>query len=232
MRARWMAMGLFAMSSLMTSSAFAHVSVTGPAYAGQNQVLTFNIGHGCAGADTISLTVQIPEELTSVRALPSAWGGIEMGLDESDVITTITWSKDEARDADDIYYQVQLRAKMPDAPFTTLLFPATQVCRDSEGVETTVEWAATPEEIAAAPAGEEPEPAPMLMVLPVRAPGWNKYVAPDDITDLKIFDDAEIVWVGDAAYSGNTTTKQLIMDEDGVEVLTEIAADDEIWVKY
>jgi hypothetical protein len=101
-----------------------------------------------------------------------------------------------------------------------------------DGTETTVEWAATPEEVAAAPMGMEPEPAPTLTILPARSPGWNKYEAPAAISDLSIFDDAEIVWVGDAAYSSNAAYQELIETEDGVTALTEIEAGAEIWVKY
>ena len=77
-----------------------------------------------------------------------------------------------------------------------------------------------------------PEPAPALVVLPVRGPGWNKFTTKSAINDLAIFNDAEIVWVGDAAYSSNATTKELIAGEDDVTPLTKIAAGAEIWVKY
>ena len=214
------------------AAAFAHVSLAGPGYAGKSQVLVFSIGHGCTGADTISLEIMLPEELSSVRAMPGAFGDLKVNADEDGVVSSVVWSKDDARDADELFYQFSLRAKLPDAPFTTLLFPATQVCRAADGTETTVKWAATAEEVAAAKEGEEPEPAPTLVILPARAPGWNKYEAKDAIDDLSIFDDAEIVWVGDAAYSANPTTMELIADESDVNVLTKIKAGAEIWVKY
>jgi periplasmic copper chaperone A len=216
-----------------TGSAFAHVSVSGAAYANQNTLLTFGIGHGCEGADTVALEVTIPEEVTGVRVLPSGvFGSAELKADDTGVVTAVVWTKDTARAADDGYYQLQIRAKMPDAPFTTLLFPAKQTCRKADGSELVTDWKATPEEVAAAPMGEEPEPAPTLVVLPVRAPGWNKLTTKVAIRDLKIFNDAEIVWVGDAAYSGNPATMELIKGEDDVEPLTKIAAGAEIWVKY
>jgi hypothetical protein len=62
--------------------------------------------------------------------------------------------------------------------------------------------------------------------------GWNKYTVENKIDDLTIFDDAQIVWADDAAYSGNPETKALIESEDDVEPLTEIKAGAEIWVKY
>jgi uncharacterized protein YcnI len=229
---RRFAAALFAALSSSPAVALAHVSLAGPGFAGQSQVLTFSIGHGCEGADTISLEIELPKELSSVRAMPSVFGPVQVKADDTGIATSVKWSKDDAREVDDAFYQVALRAKLPDAPFTTLLFPATQVCRAADGTETTVEWAATPEQVAAAKEGEEPEPAPSLVILPVRARGWNKFEARTAIDDLTIFDDAEIVWVDDAAYSANPTTKELIADEDGVEVLTKIKAGAEIWVKY
>ena len=95
-----------------------------------------------------------------------------------------------------------------------------------------VEWKALPEEVAAAPKGEEPEPAPALVILPARSAGWNKFTVPSKVTDLSIFKDALIVWAGDAAYSANPATADRIKEEDGVTELTEIAAGTDIWVKY
>ena len=43
---------------------------------------------------------------------------------------------------------------------------------------------------------------------------------------------ALIVWRGNAAYSFNPTTVELINMTEGVTPLTELSADDEIWVKY
>ena len=215
------------------SVALAHLSVAGPGYAGTNQLLTFGVGHGCEGDDTVKVEVAIPDGISSVRAVPTTFGSVELETDEATgLVTSVTWTKDSARETDEMYYQLGLRVGLPDAPFTTLIFPATQTCRSADGTETTVDWKATPEEIAAADAGAAPEPAPLLVILPKRAAGWNKYEAPAKIADLSIFSDAEIVWVGDAAYSGNETTMALIADEDGVDVLTEIAAGAEIWVKY
>ena len=80
--------------------------------------------------------------------------------------------------------------------------------------------------------GVPPLPAPAIVILPPRFPGWNKFTAPAEIADLSVFNDAEIVWVGEAAYSSNPATAALIEAEDGVTVLESIPADAEIWVKY
>ena len=54
----------------------------------------------------------------------------------------------------------------------------------------------------------------------------------DDIKDLTIFKDALIVWRGNAAYSANPNTVAQIKAEAGVTELTELKANDEIWVRY
>jgi uncharacterized protein YcnI len=216
----------------LATAVHAHVSVAGPAFAGKNQVLTFSVGHGCAGADTFRVEVAIPEQVTTVRAMPSPWGDAVFTKNDAGLITAVTWTKSDVRDEDDQYYQFGIRIAVPDAPFTTLYFPATQTCRTADGEETTVAWAALPQDLEAAAEGEEVTEAPALLILPPRVPGWNRYTVGNEIEDLSVFDDAQIVWAGDAAYSANPETMSLIRSEDDVDVLTEIEAGAEIWVKY
>jgi periplasmic copper chaperone A len=215
-----------------SSPAFAHVTLAGPGFAGQNQLLTFSIGHGCSGADTIKLEVTIPSEVASVRAMPNVFGDTQVKTNDAGLVTSVVWSKDKPRTADDQFYQMAIRIGVPDAAFTTLLFPATQTCRAADGTETVVNWSATPDDVKNAKAGEEPTPAPTLLVLPVRVPGWNKYTVKNAISDLSVFNDAQVVWAGNAAYSGNAATADLIKSEDGVDQLSELKAGSEIWVKY
>lgn len=230
MRLRCLSASLF-VSALIAGSAgdaLAHVSAGGPAIAGKNQVLHFHVGHGCAGADSFRIEVHLPEEVLSVRALPSAWGDAEIVLNDQQIPTSVVWEKADVKEADDQYYEFGLRVAVPDAPFTTLYFPTTQSCRDSEGTETTVEWAALPGE-------EDPddEPAPSVVIVPERAPGWNKFTVGAKVEDLAaFFGDAQIVWAGDAAFSANPTTMALIAAEDDVTELSVIEAGTEVWVKY
>jgi uncharacterized protein YcnI len=218
---------------LLASPALAHVSMSSPAFAKTSQVLTFGVGHGCEGADTKSIEVQIPKEVTSLRVVPSPlFSEGELKTDAAGVVTSVVWSKPNVRAKDDAYYQLQIRISVPDAPFTTLYFPTKQTCRSADGKETVVDWAALPTGEEPAQGEEGPPPAPALVILPARAPGWNKYTVKAKLTDLTIFNDAQIVWAGDAAYSSNPATAELIASEDGVEKLSEIAAGAEIWVKY
>jgi hypothetical protein len=146
---------------------------------------------------------------------------------DAEAVTAVTWEKNASREADDLYYGFSMRVSIPETPFATLYFPATQTCLDAEGEEVTVEWDAM-----TTGHDEDVNPAPSIVVMPERHPGWNKYEIEDAISDLSVFDDAEIVWSGDAAYSSNPTTAALIEDEEDVEPLTEIEAGAEIWVKY
>lgn len=220
-------------TALVATAAQAHVGITNPnVAAGSSQIIHFGVGHGCAGADTTRIVVTIPAEVTSVRGIPgTGFGEADVITDEAGLPLAVAWEKDTVRDLDDAYYQLSLRISVPATPFATLYFPVTQTCRDAEGVETVVEWNALPGDPP--PQGEEEaSPAAALSIVPARSPGWNRYVAQSAIIDLSVFKDAEIVWVGDAAYSSNQLTAELIANEEGVAQLVGIEPGAEIWVKY
>jgi uncharacterized protein YcnI len=215
--------------SLVSSVAAAHVAVaSGPGFADTTQEVTFGIGHGCAGLDTYSVRIEIPTDVVSVRALDSLLGAAEVETDESGLVTSVTWTKPAiSEDVRDVaYYEVALRLRVPKQPFSTLYFPTRQTCRDALGAQTVVDWISTDPE-------SEAEPAPGLTILPKRFAGWNRFTVPAAIADLSVyFSDALIVWKGDAAYSLNPLTSELIADTEDVDALTELESGDEIWVKY
>ena len=210
---------------LATAGAYAHIGISEVGFAGKSQLITLNVGHGCPGADTIGVEVRIPKQVTSVRGAPNFFGYADVKTDAAGAVTSVVWTKQDVRDADDQFYQLQLRIQVPETPFEKLYFPTTQHCRAKDGTESKTEWTAMGE-------GGTEEPAPELLVMPPRQPGWNKYTAPKALTDLTVFDDAQIVWVGDAAYSANPETKAMIAAEQGVTELKAIDAKAEIWVKY
>ena len=227
---------IVALAGLLVSvaaAASAHVAISsGPAFAGGRAVVSFGVGHGCEGADTAAIDVQIPEEITSVRGVPNIFGEADVVTDDTDAPTNVVWTKDSVRDADDQYYTMQIRITVPETPFTVLHFKVKQTCKDAEGEEYVTDWAALPGDEPSEGEDEAP-PAASLVILPARAAGWNKYTVPEELTDLAtFFGDAQIVWAGDAAYSANPTTSEMIEDEDGVDTLSKIEADAEIWVKY
>jgi len=236
MRPTLFASSLFVAGVLaLPAVARAHVSiVSGPGFANTTQEVTFGVGHGCAGADTVKVRVEIPADVLSVRPLRSDFGKPTVEKDTAGTITAVSWQKPDADflDADIAYYKLVIRLKVPDKPFTTYYFKSQQTCRAADGTLTTVAWSMLPTD-PIVDGGAADEPAPALVVLPARRPGWNKVVVPRAVSDLaSVFADAQIVWKGTAAYSPSPTTTELIAATSGVTALTSLAANDEIWVKY
>lgn len=230
----WIAASLFS-----TSIASAHVSVAGPAFANATWEATFTVGHGCEGddgktVDTYSVKIVIPAGVTSVRAVNGTLGNAVTERDNSGNVTSITWTKPTADilSSDDDFYRLPVRMKVPNTPFAKLYFPAYQVCRDPLGNVFNTDWVGTGDITALPDGAAPPEPAPSVVLLPARVPGWNKFTVGTKLTDLKIFNDAEIVWAGNAAYSVNPNYTALIGTEPDTTALTEIAAGTDIWVKY
>jgi len=221
----------------LASVAQAHVSISsGPAAANKSQLITFAIGHGCEDSamkhlDTIKVRVTIPAGVTSVRALFSDFGKPTV-IKSSGTVTAVEWTKPvlDLLDGDDGYYELKIRAKVPDAPFTQLKFDVQQTCEDSTThQQMVVDWNA--------PAGSTTgEPAPYLTVVPTRTNGWNKFTVTQALTQDQVptyLGDALIVWKGNFAYSGNANTAGQIANTPGVTPLTEgLQAGDEIWVRY
>jgi len=214
----------------------AHVSISsGPAAANKSQIITFAVGHGCEDAaakhlDTVKVRVTIPAGVTSIRALFSDFGKPTL-VKSGTTVTHVEWTKPVADllDGDDSYYELKIRARVPDAPFTKLEFDVQQTCEDSTThAQVVVDWNA--------PEGSTTgEPAPYLTVVPARSTGWNKFTVPRPLTQEEIptyLGDALIVWRGTAAYSSNASTAALITSTPGVTALDGLQANDEIWVKY
>ena len=226
---------LAALTVLATAGvADAHISISsGLAQANKSQKITFSVSHGCDGHDTIKVRVNIPAGVTSVRALTSDFGKPTIIRDTQDVVVAVEWTKPAADllPADDGYYELTIRARVPDAAFTQLQFNVDQTCRDDEtGLDLpVVAWDQPP----GSTTGNE---APMLTVVPARTSGWTEVTVPRAVTDADLplyFGDAAIVWRGTAAFSTNAAVAALIGMTPGVTPLTGgLAADDQVWVKY
>jgi uncharacterized protein YcnI len=213
-----------------SSAAEAHVALaSGPAAAAKSQKITLAVGHGCEGSDTVRVRVDIPAGITSVRALFSDFGKPTL-IRNGTTVTAVEWQKADADvlAGDDGYYELTIRARVPDAAFTQLQLDVTQVCRSPLGVETTVLWDQPP--------GSTGNTAPLLTVVPARSAGWNKIALGRGVAaaDLPLyFGDAQIVWRGSAAYSANADTMAQIGNTPGVTALSgDLAAGDELWVRY
>jgi uncharacterized protein YcnI len=212
----------------------AHISIaSGPGFANTTQEIAFGVGHGCAGADTYKVRIEIPSTVTSVRPVRSDFGKVSVEKDAAGTITAAVWQKADADalDADIAYYKLVLRLKVPNQPFTTIFFKAHQTCRAADGTLSTTDWVMLPTDPVVD--GGTDEPAPSLTIVPARLSGWNKFTVAAAVADLGVFfSDALIVWKGTAAYSANPTTKDLISTTSGVTPLSSLAANDEIWVRY
>src|SRR4051794_25721582 len=72
----------------------AHVDIgSGPAVANSTNEVAFSVGHGCTGADTFKIIVDIPAGVTSVRPMRSDFGIPTVQKDGSGTITSVTWQK-------------------------------------------------------------------------------------------------------------------------------------------
>jgi periplasmic copper chaperone A len=174
--------GVAAMTGLLLAIAVpasAHVFITdGSAIVGggYGTEFTFRVPHGCGGAATDSLEVQIPAGVTSVKpkqlagwtidvvstppVLPSMAPGASFTDEQMDamnapVVTSVKWSGGSL--PDDEYADFQLSAIFPEAP-GPIAFPTVQTCGDTQ-----VAWIEIPA------AGQDPEtlehPAPTVTVV-------------------------------------------------------------------
>lgn len=224
---------LFGVSILAMSTVVeAHVSITsGPAASSKTQKITFGVGHGCSGADTIKIRVEIPAGVSSVRPLTSDFGKPTIEKTGT-TVTAVTWQKpDSDLQLDDVqYYELTLRARVDAPAFTTVLFKVYQTCRNAANEETVVPWIENP--------GGTGDPAPGLIVAPAHVPGWNKFVL-DATTTIPAasvaayLGDALIVWRGSAAFSTNANTMAMVASTPGVTALTgDLKPGDILWAKY
>ena len=221
--------------ALWSRPAQAHITViSGPAFANGTQEVTFGVAHGCSGVDTSSVRLEIPAAVTSVRAEHSDFGAVSVETDATGVVTAVDWQKPDSDllASDVAYYKLVVRIKIPNAPFTTLYFRAHQTCKTSAGATSTVDWVGLPTD-PVVDGGTAAEPAPALVIVPARQPGWNNFTVPVAVSSLSTyFPDALIVWKDSAAYSVNMTTTSLIAATPGASALSSLAANDQIWVRY
>src|SRR5690554_6520608 len=91
---RWRVLGLVVVAIMaVVPSARAHVTVSGPATANATHEAVFGVGHGCDGADTVSLKVTIPAGVTSVRPLNGDLGKAVVEKDGTGAVTSVTWTR-------------------------------------------------------------------------------------------------------------------------------------------
>jgi len=130
--------------ALASMPASAHITLeASKAPAGSFYKAVLRVSHGCDGAATTSIRVQIPEGVMQAKPMPKAgwtlkttvgklahpydWSGTQITED----VQEIEWSGGEL--ADDFYDEFVFRAKLPKGEGTVLRFPVIQTCTKGEG---------------------------------------------------------------------------------------------------
>ena len=163
-------------AGLCAATAHAHVTLeTAQAQAGTGYKAVLRLPHGCKGAATVRLSVQIPDGVIAVKPQPKPGWQIEIthgpyaqaytfhGARLTEGVRTLTWSGGKLPDAyyDEFVFSSQIASSLP--PGTTLHFPVVQTCEQGS-VE---RWIEIP---AAGQTGHLEMPAPALRVTPKETP--------------------------------------------------------------
>ncbi|MEI4487746.1 DUF1775 domain-containing protein [Frigidibacter sp. MR17.14] len=168
---------LTALLAAWTGPALAHVTLETPtAAAGASWKAVLRLPHGCDGAATTAIRVEIPQGLFAVKPMPHAgWqlttetGAYARSYDNhgtpvSEGVTAITWSGGDLPDAwyDEFVFRGSVAGDL--APGTKLAVPVIQSCGATQ-----VAWTATGEAAG--------EPAPVLTVTAAAAAGGHDHGA-------------------------------------------------------
>lgn len=169
---------------LVAAPALAHVTAEpGEATAGGYTMINLRVPHGCDGAATTSVTVQIPDTVASVtpQFIPG-WDvetttgplaePVELhGETVDDGIREVTWSGGTPI-PDGVFFDFGISALMPDAAGETLYFPTVQTCGETETA-----WVEVPEEGGD---GHDLEtPAPFVTLTAAADSGHDHGAGPD-----------------------------------------------------
>lgn len=161
-------------AALLTSAAEAHVVFNDmEAAAGDFHTAQLRVMHGCDGAPTTKVRVEMPGGVTRVtpRVVPGWMVEVEMktldepimlhGFEVTETVGALIWSGGSFPDY--AYEQFEFRMMIPDAPGARLDFAVRQYCN-----EASLHW----DDIAAE--NEDPwsleEPAPFIRITPKAAP--------------------------------------------------------------
>jgi len=129
----------------MANPAMAHIGLAqGEAVVGSTFRATLVVGHGCAGAGTTQVKVQVPEGFYNVRPMPKAGWQLEIetgtyehpfenhGTTLTEGVKVITWSGGELPDSqfDEFVFRGTFGADLEAG--TKFYFPVLQQCGDVE----------------------------------------------------------------------------------------------------
>lgn len=136
-------------------AANAHVSIAeGPVEAGSYSILTLGVPHGCDGAATTKVAIQIPEGINAVTPTRNSLYTVEKVMEDLDTPITDSHGNEVTERVAQVVYTAtaplpdgqrdafELSLQIPeDAADTTLYFPTVQTCELGETA-----WVQIPEE--------------------------------------------------------------------------------------
>lgn len=160
-----------ALTFSMTGQALAHITLAQTeAAAASTYRGVVQVGHGCEGAATTSVRIQIPDGVTAVKPMPKQGWELETKVEPYDEpvtrqdqiltagVTEIAWTGGSLPDTH--YDEFVFRATLPDAePGSVIRFPVVQGCG-----EEVIRWIEVPAE--GQDAHDLPEPAPAVTITP------------------------------------------------------------------
>jgi len=160
---------------LAAAPAVAHVELQDDkAPAGSSYKAVLMVPHGCAGAATVGLRVQIPDGVIAAKPMPKPGWKIAIktgplnppveseGMKITETVKEIDWTGGNLPDS--YYDEFAFVATLPDKPGTTVYFPAIQVCAKGE-----TRWIEVPAQGQSAE--DLKRPAPSLTLGPKQAGG-------------------------------------------------------------
>jgi uncharacterized protein YcnI len=136
-----MQVGCVAAAMLIAGPAFAHITLlTRTATVGASYMAVLRVPHGCEGAATTAVRVQIPTGVYNVKPQPKAGWKLEISTGKypmpfthrgnplTDGVTQVSWTGGNLLDA--YYDEFVLSTSLADSlvPNTTLYFPVVQEC--------------------------------------------------------------------------------------------------------
>lgn len=172
----------------VAAPASAHVSVSASeSGAGSYSVLTFSVPHGCDGAATTEVAIQVPEGINSVTPTRNSFYEVEKTLQKLDPPVADAHGNEITERVASIVYTAQsplpegqrdtfeLSFQVPDLAGETLAFPTIQTCEKGR-----TGWVEVAEE------GDDAElehPAPAFEVLPAAEEGDGHGAPAEDAHD-------------------------------------------------
>lgn len=158
--------------SLLSPPALAHATFeVQQAHPGTTYKAVLRVPHGCKGAATTEIHIQMPEGYFNVKPMPHAGWQLKTvtgpyqhsymnhGTEMKDGVTEIIWSDGNLPDA--WYDEFVFRGTLADTlePGSTLYFPTIQICATGENY-----WTVTAD-------NKDGEPAPKLMLSAAKSTG-------------------------------------------------------------